>query len=195
MITHRSLRFALFIFFLMAPLATLTAQGFDLTKGDGLFYVSAVYGVALPTDRKINEDTISTDTGMLGGQIGVGYAILGLRPELSASYRTVNIKNSNGVNSVTSVDIIPSVYYDIGMGNNFIVYMGVGGGISQVTVKQPGSKSALALTVQGSVGIGYDVTEEMIFTLGYRLTGTASADFPEEKAERPSRGLSSMTSK
>ena len=77
MITHRSLRFALFIFFLMAPLATLTAQGFDLTKGDGLFYVSAVYGVALPTDRKINEDTISTDTVMLGGQIGVGYAILG----------------------------------------------------------------------------------------------------------------------
>ena len=169
MITHRSVRFALCAFFLVAPLATLAAQD------GGLFYLSAAYSAAFPGDLKIGDDTVSTELGFLGGRVSVGYSIFGFRPELSASYRMATIKDSDGTDSVTTMDVIPSVYFDVGTGSPATLYIGIGGGISQVTVvKQPDSKSVLALSVQGAVGIGYEVMEDLALTLGYRLTGTAS---------------------
>ena len=56
----------------------------------------------------------------------------------------------------------------------------MGGGISNVTVKQTTSKSVLALSFQGAAGIGYALTEDLTLTLGYRLTGTMDADFAEK---------------
>ena len=181
MITNRSLRFALCALLLLAPLATLAAQDADMMKDDGSFYVSAAYGVALPADREIGKKTVSTDLGFLGGQIGVGYSIFGFRPELSAGYRLATIKDSEGKDSVTSMDLIASVYYDVDTGSEIIPYIGVGGGISNVTVKQATSKSVLALSFQGAAGIGYAITEDLTLTLGYRLTGAMDADFPEDK--------------
>ena len=180
MITNRSLRFALCALLLLAPLATLAAQDADMMKDDGSFYVSAAYGVALPADREIGKKTVSTDLGFLGGQIGVGYSIFGFRPELSAGYRLATIKDSEGKDSVTSMDLIASVYYDVDTGSEIIPYIGVGGGISNVTVKQATSKSVLALSFQGAAGIGYAITEDLTLTLGYRLTGAMDADFPEK---------------
>ena len=181
MITNRSLRFALCALLLLAPLATLAAQDADMMKDDGSFYVSAAYGVALPADRGIGKKTVLTDLGFLGGQIGVGYSIFGFRPELSAGYRLATIKDSEGKDSVTSMDLIASVYYDVDTGSEIIPYIGVGGGISNVTVKQATSKSVLALSFQGAAGIGYAITEDLTLTLGYRLTGAMDADFPEDK--------------
>ena len=183
MITNRSLRFALCALLLLAPLATLAAQEMqdDMMKDDGSFFVSAAYGVALPADRKIDDDTVSTDLGFLGGRVGVGYSIFGFRPELSAGYRLATIKDSDGKDSVTSMDLIASVYYDVDTGSEITPYIGVGGGISNVTVKQAGdSKSVLALGFQAAAGIGYAVTEDLTLTLGYRLTGTTDADFPDK---------------
>ncbi len=181
MITNRSLRFALCALLLLAPLATLAAQDADMMKDDGSFYVSAAYGVALPADREIGKKTVSTDLGFLGGQIGVGYSIFGFRPELSAGYRMATIKGTEGKESVTSMDLIASVYYDVDTGSEITPYIGVGGGISNVTVKQATSKSVLALSFQGAAGIGYAITEDLTLTLGYRLTGAMDADFPEDK--------------
>ena len=117
MITNRSLRFAFCALLLLAPLATLAAQDADMMKDDGSFYVSAAYGVALPADREIGDDTVSTDLGFLGGRVGVGYSIFGFRPELSAGYRMATIKDSEGKDSVTSMDLIASVYYDVDTGS------------------------------------------------------------------------------
>ena len=184
MITNRSLRFALCALLLLAPLATLAAQEMqdDMMKDDGSFYVSAAYGVALPGNREIGDNTVSTDLGFLGGRVGVGYSIFGFRPELSAGYRLATIKDSDGKDSVTTMDLIASVYYDVDTGSEIIPYIGVGGGISNVTVKQAPSKpkSVLALSFQGAAGIGYALTEDLTLTLGYRLTGTMDADFAEK---------------
>ena len=184
MITNRSLRFALCALLLLAPLATLAAQEMqdDMMKDDGSFYISAAYGVALPGDREIDSAKVLTDLGFLGGQVGVGYSIFGFRPELSAGYRLATIKDSEGKDSVTSMDLIASVYYDVDTGSEIIPYIGVGGGISNVTVKQADdSKSVLALAFQAAAGIGYAVTEDLTLTLGYRLTGAMDADFPKDK--------------
>ena len=182
MITNRSLRFALCALLLLAPLATLAAQDADMMKDDGSFYVSAAYGVALPAEREIGDDKVSTDLGFLGGRVGVGYSIFGFRPELSAGYRLATIKDSDGKDSVTSMDLIASVYYDVDTGSEIIPYIGVGGGVSNVTVKQADDpKSVLALAFQAAAGIGYAVTEDLTLTLGYRLTGAMDADFPKDK--------------
>ena len=34
---------------------------------------------------------VGTEIGFLGGQIGVGYAIAGFRPEISVGYRTASV--------------------------------------------------------------------------------------------------------
>ena len=184
MITNRSLRFALCACLLLAPLATLAAQEMqdDMMGNDEGLYITAAYGVAVPADREIDGETVSTDLGFLGGRVGVGYSIFGFRPELSAGYRLATIKDSDGKDSVTTMDLIASVYYDVDTGSEIIPYIGVGGGISNVTVKQAPSKpkSVLALSFQGAAGIGYALTEDLTLTLGYRLTGTTDADFPDK---------------
>ena len=179
MTTNRSLRFALCALLLLAPLATLAAQ--DADTGDGSFSVSAAYSVALPGELKIDDDTDSTDLGFIGGRFGIGYSIFGFRPELAAGYRMATIKGTDGKDSVTSLDVIASVYYDIDTGSEIVPYIGVGGGLSQVTVKQDGvSNSVWAIAFQGAAGIGYAITEDLIVALGYRLTGTMDADFPDD---------------
>ena len=142
------------------------------------FSISAGYGVALPADRTIGDRTISTDLGFVGGRFGVGYTIFGFRPELSVGYRMANIEDQDE-QSVTSIDLIAGVYYDIDTGSEIVPYIGIGGGMSHVTVKEGNSKTVWALAFQGAAGIGYALTEDLTLTLGYRLTGTLEADFPK----------------
>lgn len=149
-------------------------------RSDAEFSISAGYGVALPADRTIGDRTISTDLGFVGGRFGVGYTIFGFRPELSVGYRMANIQDQNE-QSVTSIDVIASVYYDVDTGSEIIPYLGVGGGMSYVTVKEGNTKSVWALAFQGAAGIGYVLTEDLALTLGYRLTGTLDAGFPKNE--------------
>ena len=181
MTTTRSLRFALCVLLLLAPLATLAAQEMydDMMGNDEGFYVTAAYGVALPAELKIDERTISTDLGFVGGRFGAGYSISGFRPELSAGYRMANIKGEDD-QSVTSIDVIASVYYDVDTGSEITPYVGIGGGMSNVTVKEGNSKTVWALAFQGAAGIGYALTEDLTLTLGYRLTGTLEATFEDK---------------
>jgi len=176
MTTNRSLRFALCALLLLAPLATLAAQ--DADTGDGSFSVSAAYSLAIPGEVTIDGNTRSTDLGFIGGRFGIGYSIFGFRPEVAAGYRMATIEETE--DSVTSLDVIASVYYDVDTGSEIVPYIGVGGGLSQVTVKEKGeSKSVAAIAFQGAAGIGYAITEDLVVTLGYRLTGTMDADFPD----------------
>ena len=175
--TARSLRSTLCACLLLAPLATLAAQEM---KDDGSFSISAAYGVAFPADRTIDGRTVSTDLGFVSGRFGVGYSIFGFRPELSVGYRMANIKEK-GDQSVTAIDLIAGVYYDVDTGSAITPYVGIGGGMSNVTVKEGNTKTVWALAFQGAAGIGYALTEDLTLTLGYRLTGTMDADFPKKE--------------
>jgi opacity protein-like surface antigen len=219
MIATRSLRFALCALLLLAPLATLAAQEMqdDMMKDDGSFYISGAYSAALPAERDIlgQSNTVAAGTGIgfLGGQIGVGYAIAGFRPEISVGYRTASVDSITlkeapaisdavlkGLNdqfakageqisgSVTSIDLAASVYYDIDTGTEITPYVGVGGGMSHVTVNVKQTVTALypdhedylwALSFQAAAGIGYAVMEDLTVTLGYRLIGTLEGNFSE----------------
>ena len=171
----RGLRSALCVCLLLAPLSTLAAQANDDTMGGSGLYVSAAYGVALPTDRKIDDRKVPTDLGLLGGQVGLGFHLLGFRPELSAGYRTATIKDSKGKDSLSSLDVIASVYYDVGIGIVIVPYVGVGGGVSQFSISQAGERrTALPLAFQGAAGIGFNLGQ-LTLTLGYRLRGTTAA--------------------
>ena len=180
MMINRRLHFVLCACLLLAPLGILAAQDMDdgMMEDDGSFSISAGYGVALPAERTIGDRTISTDLGFVGGRFGVGYTIFGFRPELSVGYRMANIEDQDE-QSVTSIDLIAGVYYDIDTGSEIVPSVGIGGGMSHVTVKEGNSKTVWALAFQGAAGIGYALTEDLTLTLGYRLTGTLEADFPK----------------
>ena len=176
MSAHGGLRVAVCALLALAPLANLAAQ--EETPGGGI-YISAAYGIVLPADRTIGEETLTTDVGLLGGHAGVGFHVLGFRPELSAGYRLTNVKDSEE-QSITAIDVIASVYYDLGIGILIAPYVGVGGGVSQSTVKQEKSKSVLTPAFQGAAGIGF-VLGDLTLTLGYRLRGTTDAEIPDTK--------------
>ena len=215
MMTTRSLRFVLCSWLVVGPLATLAAQEMseDTMKDDGSFSVSAAYSAALPGERDVFDESNrvgdGTGFGLLGGRIGVGYAIAGFRPEISVGYHmasvaslkakklgsTADLKPINDMlaeagpqvaGSVVSVDLAAGVYYDIDTGTEITPYVGVGVGMSHVTVKM--KQTAIpqnvdhedelwALSFQAAAGIGYAVMEDLTLTFGYRLIGTLEGQF------------------
>lgn len=182
--TNRSLRFALCAGLLLSPLAALSAQDMGMGMGDDGFYVSVNYGATFPAQLDFDGAKIDTDFGFLGGRLGVGYAIFGFRPELSGGYRLANIKGNETNHNVTSIDVIGSVYYDVATGTPLTPYVGVGGGMSMITIRQgqttnPAPPSAWAFAFQGAAGVGYSITDSLIATLGYRLTGTTQTTFKD----------------
>ena len=181
--TNRSLRFALCAGLLLAPLATLSAQDMGMESEEG-FYATINYGVAFPATLKFGGKDVTTNLGFLGGRLGVGYAIFGFRPELSGGYRVANIKDGGTNHNVTSIDVIAGVYYDVATGTPITPYVGAGGGMSLITIRRgeagtaaDPTPSAWAIAFQGAAGVGYDLTESLTATLGYRLTGTLKTGF------------------
>lgn len=202
MITNRSVRFALCAVLLLAPLATLAAQEMDEMQDDEGFYISAAYGATMPGERDISvEDTtvsVGTEFGLLGGRFGVGYGVAGFRPEVSVGYRTATVDSLTGMadvsGTVSSIDLAANVYYDIGSGSAFSLYLGVGGGMSLVTVMldpdvAPYSDTASALSVQAAAGIGYAIMEDLTLTLGYRLVGTLEAKLSKYSTTKAKTGM------
>ena len=180
MTTARSLRFLLCACLLLASLGVLAAQDVDdgTMEDDGSLSISAAYGVALPAVREIDDRRISTELGFVGGRFGVGYTIFGFRPELSVGYRTANIEDQNE-QSVTSIDVIAGAYYDVDTGSEIVPYVGIGVGMSHVTVKEGNPETVWAIAFQGAAGIGYALMDDLILTLGYRLTGTLDAEIDD----------------
>ena len=210
MITNRSLRFALCALLLLAPLAALSAQEMDdaMMGNDEGFYITAAYAATMPITREISDDDntvdFGTELGFLGGRFGVGYGVAGFRPEVSVGYRSAAVDSLTVTKSnlplslaslnkaiadadisstISSIDLAANVYYDVTAAGSFSLYLGVGGGMSLITVKmEPAagldySDSATALSFQAAAGIGYDVMEDLTLTLGYRLVGTTEAKF------------------
>jgi len=181
MTTTGGIRSALCVCLVLVPLATVAAQVLpDETSGGTGLYVSAAYGVALPADRTIGEEKLGTELGFLGGQVGLGFHLFGFRPELAAGYGMVAIEDSDGEDSVTSLDVIASLYLDVGTGIPIVPYIGVGGGVSQFSIRQAGEgRTVWPLAVQAAAGIGFTVLRDLTLTLGYRMRGTLGTKFPD----------------
>ena len=100
--------------------------------------------------------------------------------------------------SVSTLDLGLGVHYDIDTGTPILPYLGVAGGASNVTVAL-GDKasnaqqlaplnlaktdSAWAFGFHGTAGVGYAASDDLIITLGYRLTGTTEAALEKSKAK------------
>ena len=161
-----------FAVLMLVPFAALAAPqtDHDTMQSDDAFYISASYGLALPVERTFyvpdpNQPSLQTDVdagtdwGFLGGQLGVGYALGGFRPELAVGYRTSSISSItltklNGATSdsvlksvnafledvdwedsfISSLDLVAAVYYDIDTGTPITPFVSVGGGASNITV-------------------------------------------------------------
>lgn len=101
-----------------------------------------------------------------------------------------------GTSAISSLDLGLGVHYDIDTGTPLLPYLGIAGGASNITLTvadEPKklasaaelsfetSESAWAFGFQGDAGIGYAVTDDVVVTLGYRLTGTTEAELPTSK--------------
>ena len=204
---------ALCVVLLLAPFATLAAEG---------LYFSVSTGMVLPAEREVSTrtSTLAYETGFgWPGQFGVGYAVSGFRPEISFGYRrapssTFRYKNHDGKTSeqdlkpwndqlekvehggyVSSFDFMGSVYYDIGTTTPFMPYIGIGAGLSSVSVGRYQKISSLtelerenslwAFAFQAAAGVGFALIEELTVFLGYRLTGTIEGEFSKSKERQP----------
>ena len=103
-----------------------------------------------------------------------------------------------GNSAISSLDLGLGIHYDIDTGTPLLPYLGIAGGASNITLtvaEEPRtlannnglsfatSESAWAFGFQGDAGIGYAVTDDLVFTLGYRLTGTTEAELPTSKTK------------
>ena len=106
-----------------------------------------------------------------------------------------------GNSAISSLDLGLGVHYDIDTGTPLLPYLGIAGGASNITLTVADeskaaittatrnalvfetSESAWAFGFQGDAGIGYAVTDDVVVTLGYRLTGTTEAELATSKTK------------
>ena len=103
--------------------------------------------------------------------------------------------------TVSVLDLGFGVHYDIDTGTPIVPYLGVAGAASNLSLALGDAAlaelegtgelgddlaktdSAWAFGFQGSAGIGYAVSDDLIISLGYRLTGATDAELTTSKAK------------
>jgi opacity protein-like surface antigen len=142
------------------------------------------------------------DTGLgVNGAVGVSLGDLRLEGELS--YRQVDFDSvtidsltvgSSTFTSLGSADVggdatsyglMGNMWYDIDIGGKLKPFIGGGIGVARVEVDidsvggVPVSASGddTVFAYQVGAGIGYDISDKIVATLGYRFFGTADPDF------------------
>ena len=84
--------------------------------------------------------------------------------------------------SVTAIDVIAGVYYDIDTGSAIAPYpRRRRRHVERHRHGRQHQGGVWRSPFQAAAGIGYTLTEDLTLTLGYRLTGTLDADFPEKE--------------
>ena len=191
-----------------------TADGMYVAATYGLAVPgTTTFHVPEAGDTQTDADA-GTDWGLLGGRLAAGYSISGFRPELAFGYRTAPITSVTltqyrdqtdeavlkSVNtrledldlkdsSISSLEVVASVYYDIDTGTLVTPYIGAGAGAAQISVtviEHPLvdpydlSGSVWALAFQGAAGVGFYVLDGLTTSIGYRLTGTTEATFESD---------------
>lgn len=158
------------------------------------FYVSGFGNVGFHNDNKVTQNTTPSKSIKqqhkvgFGGGVTVGYYVFEqFRMELEGSYRGNDIKNLNvdGTKqnpaikgNVSYLSLMVNGIYDIPVYEDFSVYLGVGAGLAQETIKHNASSlnnnqkyksTKTVFAAQGLAGVAYALNENVSLYAGYRL--------------------------
>lgn len=157
------------------------------------FYAGAEGGATWAEDADLDGTGLGAkldyEPGWNAGAV-VGYAFgTGLRTEIEGFYNENNIDKLhtdfgkiNAEGEVKNAAAMLNVYYDIYMGDSpFVPFVGGGVGASYVdldidTPVGGESDHSWEFAYQGIVGVGYELTDNMVLDASYRYFATSDAD-------------------
>jgi len=187
---------------------TAMAQDAVTPAGDDGFYLGAGIGGNLVPDIDLDGSGINTAVSMAPGVAGTvtfGHRFAnGLRPELEMTYRRNEVDNVNGTvgstGTVSSWSTITNIIYDLETGNNLRPYVGVGAGVSMVSmdsVSPVGNTRIDDLSVspllQGIAGLSYRFVDELEGFADYRYVTTFEGEFRSDAATDINADMDSHT--
>ena len=141
------------------------------------WYVGLTGGATFTPDTKLASIKTAYNVGWDAGA-EVGYRMDYLRYELEYLYQKEGIDKITGVNKPTGKlrlhTGLLNVMYDFGdEGGTYNPYIGVG--IGYTTLNQTHRKSDNTFAYQAQIGMGFNVIDNAMLTLGYRYLGTGEA--------------------
>ena len=163
------------------------AAPYTYTQSNEGWYVAGNLSMGTATNPDISispagTGEIDTDLGY-GIALAGGYEWDGLRLELEYAFRhnDGNIKNNTAMANQNANFAIHSLMvnalYDYYLTDEVYWYNGMGLGLAFAKLSSPGgSDSDTVLAWQMMTGIGYDLTENIAITFGYRLFTTRDPD-------------------
>ena len=104
----------------------------------------------------------------------------------SAEVTELNKNTELTVGDLKILGLMANLWYDLATGTPLLPYVGVGIGATRITVdatfkvygrtQEFPEVSIWALAVQGGAGLGYEIIDGLVASLGYRVLGTTEAD-------------------
>ncbi len=151
----------------------------------GKLYFSGNAGLTLTDDMDLPGLNLSFSPGFnIGG--AVGYDFGQFRAEGEITYRSTDLDEANGIavtvdSDVSALSFMANGYYDHEMGNSPVTpYVGFGMGVVDsdlnITGATVGSETNFAY--QFMLGVGFEVTPNVVLTGGYRYFGVADSVVP-----------------
>lgn len=187
----------------LALLLTLTTNVYAEQK-TGL-YVGAQVGGTTQSDTTLASPTLANETVELktgytfGGMLGYDFG-QGLRVEGEMTYHENGLRTDGGGDPQVVISVMMlNAFYDFHPLQNvkdFAIYGGGGFGVATVqletnTLSQWINEGDNVFAYQFETGIGYSVTPEATFTLGYRYLDGGDPEFLLDSGDRVTMGWTS----
>ncbi len=172
-------------------IASLTLAAASAMAFENNFYLRAGGGYNLKTNSRDNNMAASNTIKTKGGyaiNAAIGYRFMDIiRFELEAGYMdsTLNSFTIAGTNVLRSgswdqLTAMGNAIVDFQIGDNFFGYLGAGIGTTRHNVQfdlvgMPSSKvDDWVFAYQGMTGLGYNITDSIAVTGGYRIMGSSN---------------------
>lgn len=171
-------------------------------KKSGLYIGSQVGGTTQPdttlSSLTLGNENVELKTGYaFGGMLGYDFGKW-LRVEGEMSYHENGLRTDGGGDPQVGISVMMlNAFYDFYPSQeNFEIYLGGGFGVAAVqletnTLSQWIDESDNVFAYQLETGIGYNVTPEATFTLGYRYLDGGDPEFQLSSGARVTMGWSS----
>lgn len=185
---------------LLIPAAGVFSQdmmygtGLYVSVGGGVSLITSMEGVEQSKDlvEKTGDKADWAFAPGFGAGGAVGYDFGDLRAEGEFSYQAAGFRhNHDGAiddsnkadDSLAVIGIMANGYFDLDTGTPFFPYIGVGLGAVNLSVKLAADEddedsdptfegNGWGFGYQATVGVGYQIIDEIALTLGYRFSGT-----------------------
>lgn len=106
------------------------------------------------------------------GSAAVGMQMNSFRTELEYTYRDkIEGHHHDAKHKVDTMSLMVNGYYDIDTGTAMTPYVNLGIGASRLKLREidVSSKTDYKFSWGGGVGVGYEITKDMTFDVGYRF--------------------------